>query len=48
MHGRGLGKESLEVVLLFDLPIQSLLVVARQPADDLVDFFFVRPLRSAF
>src|SRR5262245_65631358 len=34
------GKEGLKVAFKFDLALQFRLVVARQPADDLINFFF--------
>jgi len=39
VQGRRLMEEGLEVALPLDLLLQALLVVARQPADDLVDLF---------
>ncbi len=40
MDGRGFGKECLEIILLFDLLLQATLVIAGQPADDLIYFSF--------
>src|SRR5262245_2903988 len=34
------GKEGLKVALKFDLVLQFRLIVARQPADNLINFFF--------
>src|SRR5262249_34792993 len=34
------GKEGLKVAFKFDLVLQFRLIVARQPADDLINFFF--------
>jgi hypothetical protein len=39
MKSRRLGKEGLEIVLPGQLSLQSRLAIARQPADDAVDFF---------
>jgi hypothetical protein len=48
VHRRRLREEGVEVRLLLDLMLQTRLVIARQPADDAVDLFLVRPLRLAF
>src|SRR5690606_10635119 len=47
VNSRGLGKKCLEVTLLFYLLLQPCLVIASQPADDLVDFVSgtILPLR---
>ena len=39
VHGRRLGEEGFEVVVLLDLLLQAGVVVAGEPVDDLVDFF---------
>jgi hypothetical protein len=38
MNGRGLSEKSLKVVSLFDLPLKSGSIIARQPTNDLVNF----------
>jgi hypothetical protein len=40
MNAWGLNKKGFKVVFLFDLLMQSRLVIAGQPANDLVNFFF--------
>ena len=48
MHGGGLVKKGLEIVFLFDLLLQSGLVIAREPTNDLVDFFLRTVLAFRF
>ena len=48
MKRRRFGEEGLEVRLAFDLLGERFRAVARQPADDLVDFSSLAPFPSAF
>src|ERR1041384_7440353 len=40
MHGGRLGEKRLKIVMLAELLLQPFLVIARQPADDVVDLVF--------
>src|SRR5262245_11803835 len=48
MIGGCLSIKGLKINFLFDLPLQYRLVIAGQPADDLVDFFFCTSLAFRF
>src|SRR5262249_22146501 len=40
IHGRCLSKKGFKIIFLFNLFLQSCLVIASQPTDNFVDFFF--------